>query len=319
VLAQLGGTTISYEVTAPAARVGATGAPAATVVLCSGAGEGPELWNLALGPELVDAGFQIVTYSYRGIAPSSCPEGPITMAHMVNDAIGLVEHLVRTGTVDVPVAVVGYSSGGWVACELARARPDLVACVSTVAGIGRSPSYERLWLRALLEVAASPLQLSPETAATNALPLLLGPSSMQDDRVVESWHRMLAGSDGGPGGVKPTLGHWAAWQEWAEGSDDKGLTELRCPVQIVAFEHDIFLSPAMAEAAAHEIVGADVDLVIVDDCGHLGLFEHSDVVVPAIVSFLLARTADRHEREETARRGGAHGGHRPGVHDPGDR
>ncbi len=239
---------------------------------------------MALGPDLVEAGFQIVTYSYRGIEPSSCPDGPVTMAQVVGDVVGLIEHLVDAGSVEAPVSIVGYSSGGWVACEVARHRPDLVTCVSAIAGIGRSPAYERLWLHGLLEVARTGTSLSPEAAATSALPLLLGPSSMQDDQMVKSWHRLLVGAASGP---SPTVDHWAAWQEWVDGPDDKHLDELRSPVQIVAFEHDIFLSPALAEAAAAQIVGADVDLVIVDDCGHLGLFEHSDVVVPAIVQFLL--------------------------------
>ncbi len=99
-LARINGTTIAYELdvatpevpdaiqdvrATPATRVtpaasaaqSARRARAPTVLLCSGAGEGPELWNIGLGPELVEAGFTVVTYSYRGIAPSSCPDGPI--------------------------------------------------------------------------------------------------------------------------------------------------------------------------------------------------------------------------------------------------
>ncbi len=309
-LAPVNGITISYDISPAPDPIPAAGAGPRrpTVVLCSGAGEGPDLWQLALGPDLVDAGFQIVTYAYRGIEPSSRPDGPVTMAEVVGDAIGLIEHLVDVGSVAGLVSLVGYSSGGWVVCEVARHRPDLVACVSTIAGIGRSPAYERLWLQGLLEVAHSGTSLSPSAAATSALPMLLGPSSMQDDQVVAGWHRLLVANASGP---SPTVGHWAAWQEWAEGPDDKHLDEIQSPVQIVAFEHDIFLSPALAEAAAAQIVGADVDLVIVDECGHLGLFEHSELIVPSIVQFLLDHAGPARHRAHSHNRARAHDGDLP--------
>jgi pimeloyl-ACP methyl ester carboxylesterase len=220
-----------------AAAVRGTG-PA--VLLANGAGEAATQWDDVLVPPLVDAGCAVVTWDYRGVAPSSPPDRPATMADMAADAAAVLD-AVHLG----PATVVGYSSGGWVATELARARPELVRAVVAVAGIGPAPAVERGWL---------------------------------DEQVAAS-------AGGAPGA--PAVHHWRAWEEWVDGDPERhlvALADVACPVLVVAFADDPYLTPAMA-AAARDRLRSGV-LRVVAGCGHTGLWERPDVVVPLVVAFV---------------------------------
>jgi thioesterase CepJ len=214
------------------------------VLLANGAGEPATQWDDVLVDPLLAAGCAVVTYDARGVAPSADPARPATMADMTGDAVAVLE------AVDLgPAAVVGYSSGGWVATEAAAARPDLVRAVVTIAGIGPAPAVERAWLDGV-------------RAAGGAV------------------------DPGGP--VRATLHHWAAWEEWVDADPAVHLEVLRrlaCPVLVVAFTGDPYLPPAMAiTAVAHLRHGR---LRVVPGCGHTGLWDRPDVVVPLVVDFVV--------------------------------
>src|SRR5690242_18412852 len=63
-----------------------------TVVLICGCG-GPAAGWFGIAPGLVAAGYQVVTFDNRGMAPSSSPPAPYTVDQMVNDTLGLCDHL----------------------------------------------------------------------------------------------------------------------------------------------------------------------------------------------------------------------------------
>lgn len=78
------GIRLSYE------DSGGTGEP---VVMVMGSGATGRAWHLHQVPALVAAGYRVITFENRGIAPSApCADG-FTIQDMVNDVVGLIGHL----------------------------------------------------------------------------------------------------------------------------------------------------------------------------------------------------------------------------------
>ena len=63
------------------------------VVLVCGCGQPALAWQLELVPALVAAGYQVVTFDNRGVAPSSSPPPPYSVDDLVADTLGLLDHL----------------------------------------------------------------------------------------------------------------------------------------------------------------------------------------------------------------------------------
>jgi pimeloyl-ACP methyl ester carboxylesterase len=82
--------------------------------------------------------YTCVTFSHRGFAPSSAPEGGPDPADYAGDLAALVDHL---GAKDI--RIVAQSMGGWTALEYALANPARVRSLvlaSTAGTIARAPA-----------------------------------------------------------------------------------------------------------------------------------------------------------------------------------
>ena len=90
------------------------------VVLIMGLAYGRWGWHWTAAP-LAARGFRVVTFDNRGVGGSDAPEGPYTAAQMAADTAGLIDALGITRT-----HVVGTSLGGFIAQEVALARPELI-------------------------------------------------------------------------------------------------------------------------------------------------------------------------------------------------
>ena len=119
--ASVGGVRIGYE------RVG-SGRP---VVLSGGMGMPPGAWEFSgLRGALVDAGFEVVTYTARGVAPSDAPPAPYTVADLAGDLAGLMDHL-GIERADV----MGYSMGARITAFLAHRHPERTRAI-VLGGLG---------------------------------------------------------------------------------------------------------------------------------------------------------------------------------------
>ncbi|MGA4844591.1 alpha/beta fold hydrolase [Streptomyces sp. G45] len=130
------------------------------VVLIQGTGGGHSAWDLHQVPDLTAAGYRVITFDNRGIAPSSeCADG-FTIDDLVGDVAGLITRL-GLG----PCRVVGTSMGAFVAQELALTRPELVTQAVFMATRGRTDALRRAMTLAEIELYDSGVQLPAKYAA----------------------------------------------------------------------------------------------------------------------------------------------------------
>src|SRR5437899_58455 len=123
-----GGIRLSYE------RSG-QGEP---VLLICGTGQRSFTWQIFQVPALTAAGYEVVTFDNRGIAPSECPPAPYSVKEMAEDAAGVIEGL-EIG----PCRVAGLSLGAFITQELALAHPELVRAAVMMGTVGRQSAFGR--------------------------------------------------------------------------------------------------------------------------------------------------------------------------------
>jgi pimeloyl-ACP methyl ester carboxylesterase len=262
----LDGVTIAYD-------VAGDGEP---VVLVCGCGQPALAWHLGLGPKLAAAGYRVVTFDNRGVAPSSSPPAPYSIDDMVADTIGLLDHL---GLETVRIA--GHSMGGWIAETIATRHPDRVRAAALMGSCNVATAWEKAITTVERDLARLDYALPPLFYATETLRYLPN-RDLQDDTVVSTWLSLLEGAPVWPNPGR--LGQYEACLAWSNDLErTKAWPTIRVPCLVLAFEHDIDSPPARAREAAAVIPGARY--AEIPDASHLGILTHVDAVAEALIEF----------------------------------
>jgi pimeloyl-ACP methyl ester carboxylesterase len=262
----LDGVTIAYEVTGE-------GEP---IVLVCGCGQPAIAWHVGLAPLLTAAGYQVITFDNRGIAPSSSPPPPYSVAEMVADTVGLLDHL-GFGA----VRVAGHSMGGWVAETLAARHPDRVRAAALMGSCNVATEWEKAVTTVERDLARLDVELPPLFYACEILRYLPN-HDLQDDEVVGGWLALIG--DQPPPPNPGRLGQFDACLAWSLDLErTRAWPEIAVPCLVLAFEHDIDSPPARAREAAALIPGARY--AEIPDASHLGIFTHADAVASVLVDF----------------------------------
>ncbi|MGW2332216.1 alpha/beta fold hydrolase [Streptomyces sp. NPDC001700] len=262
-IAPINGIRLSYQ------DSGGTGEP---VVMVMGSGATGRAWHLHQAPALVAAGYRVITFENRGIAPSDlCAEG-FTVQDMVGDVIGLIGHL-GLGS----CRLVGTSLGSYVVQELALLRPDLVQQAVLLATRGRVDAMRRALTRAEIELYDSGVRLPPKFDAVVQVMRNLSPRSLLNDVEVSDWIEVLEATSGtGPGervqlGIDPVPSRLGAYRN------------ISVPCHVIAFQDDLVTPPELGREVAEAISGATFE--VIPGCGHYGYLEDPDSVNKGIVEF----------------------------------
>jgi pimeloyl-ACP methyl ester carboxylesterase len=261
------GATLSYEISGE-------GDP---LLLIAGCGQPAAAWHLSLVPALAGAGYTVVTYDNRGVAPSSSPPGPYSVDLMTDDAVALLDHLGW----NEPVRVAGHSMGGWIAETLVLDHPERVRVAAFMGSANRPTAWEVAITTVERDLARLDYDLPPLFYATETL-RYLPMSDLQDSEVVSTWLSLMGELDVWPNPGR--LGQYEAALAWS--TDPLRTTrwpEIRTPCLILAFEHDVDSPPryarqaseAIASCAYREIAGA----------GHLGFLTHAGETAQHLVEF----------------------------------
>lgn len=264
----LGDVTIAYDVSGDD--------DADPVVLICGCGQPALAWHVGVVGALVDAGYRVVTFDNRGVAPSSSPPAPYTVDAIVADTLGLLDHL------DIRVArFVGHSMGGWVAETLAIRHPDRVRAAALLGSCNVATAWEKAITTVERDLARLDYALPPLFYATETLRYLPNHELQQDD-VVDAWLALIGDQEPWPNPGR--LGQYEACLAWSLDLDrTEAWSSIRVPCLVLAFEHDIDSPPARARHAADRIPGAR--FVEIPDTSHLAPFTHPDLVAAAAVDF----------------------------------
>jgi len=269
----LPGVTIAYDVLGPE-----TGVP---VVLVCGLSQPALGWHFAMVPALTEAGYRVVTFDNRGVAPSSAPPAPYSVDQMVDDTVGLLDHLGLEA-----VHIAGYSMGGWIAETMAFRFPERVRSAVFIGSCNIGTSWEKAITTVERGLARLDHELPPWFNAVETMRYLPN-SELQRDDVVDLWLSLIGDLEPWPNPGR--LGQYEAALAWSlDVERAKRWPDISTPCLVLAFEHDVDSPPARARQAAAMIPGAR--FVEVPGASHLGVFTHADAVSAAIEDFLGSAT-----------------------------
>jgi thioesterase CepJ len=256
------------------------------IVLICGCGGPAEGW-FGIVPTLAEAGYRVVTFDNRGMAPSSSPPAPYAVADLVADTLGLCDYLgVQTAT------FVGHSMGGWVAETLAIQHPERVHAAAFLGSCNVATAWEKAVTTVERDLARLGYDLPPLFFATETLRYLPN-SELQQDSVVDSWLALIGDLPAWPNPGR--LGQYEACLAWSLRAPRTGEWQsIHVPCLVLAFEHDIDSPPQRAREAAAIIPGARY--AEIPGASHLGPFTHPDPVVDVLMDFL-ATVADAAQPE----------------------
>ena len=207
------------------------------VVLVCGCGQPAVGWQLEIVPGLVAAGYQVVTFDNRGVAPSSSPPAPYSIDDMVGDTLGLLDHL---GFESVRIA--GYSMGGWVAETMAIQHADRVRGAAFIGSCNVATAWEKAITTVERDIAKLDPDLPPLFYATETLRYLPN-RDLQNSELVDGWLSMIG--DLPPWPNPGRLGQYEACLAWSNDLErTKGWPTIAVPCLVLAFEHDVDSPPA---------------------------------------------------------------------------
>ncbi|MFH8983024.1 alpha/beta fold hydrolase [Streptomyces varsoviensis] len=242
------------------------------VVMIMGTGGGGRAWRLHQVPALTAAGYRVITFDNRGIPPTDACPGGFTIDDMVADTAGLIEAL-GLG----PARVVGTSLGGYIAQELALARPELVRQAVLMATRGRVDAMGRALATAEAELYDSGPALPPRYAAVVRAQQNLSPRTLEHDEQARDWLDLfeMVVQDG-PGtrvqmDIAPPADRLRAYRR------------ITVPCHVIAFTDDLITPAKLGREVADAIPDATYDEIAA--CGHYGYLEDPAAVNKAIVEF----------------------------------
>ncbi|MGU3401175.1 alpha/beta fold hydrolase [Brucellaceae bacterium D45D] len=265
-IAHINGIRLAYE---------DTGGSGETIILVMGTGSPGSVWRVHQVPPLQAAGFRVVTFNNRGIAPTDECAAGFTMDDMVGDLVALIEILdCKTAT------LIGTSLGARIVTEAALARPDLVSRVVALAAHARLEPLQQAMTRGEIALAEQGCSLPDDyRAAVNALQYL-SPATLRDERVAQDWIDILAFGDG-----KISAGH-KAQIKISDALEDRrsAYRDISVPMLVIGFADDAAIPPRLSREVADVVEGAVY--AEVPDAGHYGYLERPEEVNRIIINYL---------------------------------
>lgn len=259
---------IHHTFSAPQLRVAVQGR-GTPVVLSHALGADLHLWDdfaAALAPH-----HEVLRYDHRGHGGSAAPAGPYSQDDLVDDAARLIREWGRG-----PVVFVGISMGGMVAQGLAVRHPELLRGVVIAHSSARYPDEVRaMWAQRIAAIEQGGLAAIAD--ATMERWFTPGFRAAQSELVERTRQALLRNSPAG----YIACGRAVAAVDWLD-----RLPAVKTPALVIAGAHDAGAPPAMSEAIAARIPGAELRTV---DAAHIGVLEQPQAFLAAVRGFIDGR------------------------------
>lgn len=240
------------------------------LLLISGVGYGGWFWHKVV-PALAEH-FQVVTFDNRGAGGTDKPDGPYTTQMMAADTAGLLDGLgIRKAY------VLGHSLGGFIAQELALARPDLVEKLILASTTYGGPNVIPITpeaLEVLTKRDGDPVELVQRGIQVACAP---GFAERHPEIVQELLQYRLTNP-------VPPAQYQAQVMAGATHNAESRIGQIACPVLVLFGEHDKVVPPGNAELLARKLPNARVK--ILPNVGHVFPVEDPEATVQAILEFL---------------------------------
>ena len=251
-----------YEITGP------ENAPA--VALIHGLGLTSELTWKSMMPYLA-SDFRVVSYDLPGHGSSAIPRGSVDLTMLGNHLIALFDEIGLAAS-----ALVGFSLGGMINRRVAIDHPGRVSALAIL----NSPHERGLEQQKIVEERAfETAEGGPEATIDGTLERWFTPSFRYDHPdVVKSVRDVVLRND---------HGNYAAHRKvLAQGVPEliRPNPAITKPSIVITCEHDSGSTPAMSNAIATEIAGAEA--IIVPHLRHLGLIEKPEMFGLLVRKFL---------------------------------
>ena len=243
------------------------------VVLLHGVGGGHAAFSATL-PVLAQAGYRAVAWDapgYGGSAVATLGHEPLSMAHMADALLRLVQHLGAKRTV-----VVGHSMGGMIAQEACFMQPgelDGLVLFATSAAFGKpGGDWQRAFLQSRFAALDAGLGMAGLAPVLVGGMLALGASSRTRAVAVNLMSTV------------PETTYRAALAAIVSFNRLENLPHLNMPVLCLACDEDKTAPPSVMEKMAANIPQGSYQCVA--HAGHLGNMEQPEAFNGAVLGYL---------------------------------
>ncbi len=243
-----------------------------TMVLVHGVTSNHDDWGY-VADRLVSLGYAIVAVDQRGHGDSTVGSDGFGIGPQAADLAAAIEHHDLTD-----VVLAGHSMGGMAALGLASWHPDVLA--ERVAGLGlvsTAAALARFDQRAAIRFGALGLEgklpLEPKQMRLAAATFIFGkrPALALIDHSIASYLRC------------PDSTRTGATQGLSTYDVRPHLAHIECPALVICGDHDRLTPLAFSEELAAALPNAD--LQILQDLGHMVIFEDPDLVADLLDTF----------------------------------
>lgn len=241
------------------------------LVLISGLGGLASFWNAFA--EVCTPYFQVVTYDHRGVGGSSALEGTTSIATMREDLTALLDHLGIASA-----AILGHSTGGAIAQNLALTQPERVTRLVLSATFARPCAYMRRLFAGRIELLD---RLGIDAYRRHAVTLLNAPYWLDaNDAVVEA---ELEATAARPKPMDAAVMRERMLAVLGHDAQDR-LAQIACPVRVVVAADDIVTPAYLSQRLADGIPQAD--LAVLPRGGHYAMRAEPELYRDAVLDFL---------------------------------
>ena len=242
-------------------------ADATPVVLAHALGLDLSMWD-GLAAHLA-ATRSVLRYDQRGHGASAVPQGPYRLDDLVDDAARIIREWGRG-----PVVFIGLSMGGMVGQGLAIRHPELVKGLVLANTTAKYPeAAQAMWAQRIAAVEQGGLEAITEMAMERYFTAAFR-AQQPDAAAVQRATLLRTNAAGYVAGC-----HAVAAVDWLD-----QLARVTCPTLVIAGAHDIGAPPAMAQAIAERVQGAE--LVTLSDASHISVVEQPAAFAATVDAFL---------------------------------